>query len=804
MTGSSIVHLETTDWNRGNEHTVPQVSDIKERHWHQPITASFYPQRELIAGFGSQKGVKMSQQQPLPNHPPCPWPKPHTSKHRRGARQHPGPHRPQRDPLPLDESGQRLAQIFTNGWDWIYAPRPNPSEKPQWETIKKFPLTPVEMWQLHQNPDCLIGARPGSLTTWAVIDVDHLSPYHPSEDPAWLGIIFSTLEAIGITRHLICQSSHSGGLHIYAPLPEPVSSFWLATTLQQHLQANGLKLRPGHCEIYPNPKRYIPQGQGFSKFAALRYPMQSGSGFVPLDSALNPLPWTLKQWLDAFDLCTTHQDIKQLKRSIEHSQQNYRIRHYRHPHSLEAWQQRIAAEKQQGWTGSGQSNEKFKLFACEARVFLGMDSIDAIAHHIQDTAQRTSGFCEYSNHVKDLEQRSREVATWAMRYYWPIGTLASRHTSYHSPHNTPTSTANFSYHQAKREAAQTRIRSAISQLQADRNLPNSITARAKAIAEKAHVSQQTLYKSANKLLWHPGHLAFPAATNQPKPASVGEITQPAENTVKILPSGSLKLLWFKEITQLYIYVGFCLYLALLQAAAALTLKGQRAAAACPCKVSPAISSWSELRATLPEHLQLKIAAAERRRQLRQQQEDRRRELAKLRQSLPPVDTSVEALATLEGELAAQRLPSAHFQAEEFHISPEGSSAQLEPLARDPQVSALFHPVPYCELSSESVTPTGSTNQSVQARATAPQLGRDCGSDALVQESLACGFSCIEDQSKFNAWFKLALQLGIVVDSDLGDGQLWVLTSAGVWEPWTEVSAVFTFRYLQGMLKPDTT
>jgi len=207
---------------------------------------------------------------------------------------------------------------------------------------------------------------------------------------------------------------------------------------------------------------------------------------------------------------------------------------------------------------------------------------------------------------------------------------------------------------------------------------------------------------------------------------------------------------------------------------------------------------------LPERLQLKIAAAERRRQLRQQQEDRRRELAKLRQSLPPVDTSVEALAALERELAAQRLPSAPFQAEECHISPEGTSAQLEPLARDSRVSALFHPAPHCELSSESVIPTGSTNQSVQAPATAPRLGQDRGAVALVQESLACGFPCIEDQSKFNSWFKLAFQFGIVVDSDLGDGQLWVLTSARVWEPWTEVSAVFTFRYLQGMLKLDTT
>ncbi len=296
--------------------------------------------------------------------------------------------------------------------------------------------------------------------------------------------------------------------------------------------------------------------------------MQPGSGFVPLNAALNPLPWTLEQWLDAFDLCTAHQDIKQLNRAIEHSQQNYRIRRHRHPQSLEAWHQRIATEKQQGWTGPGQSNEKFKLFACEARVFLGMDSIEAIADHIQGTAQTTSGFCEYSNHVKDLEQRSREVATWAMRYYWPVGTLKSRDTSYYGLQNTPTPSADFSYHQAKREAAQARIKTAVSQLQAERNLPSSITARAKAIAEKAHVSQQTLYKSANKLFWHPDSLSFPKATSEPKPAVAGEITQPVKNTVKSFSSESLKLLWLKEITQLYIYVGFCLYLVLLRATAA--------------------------------------------------------------------------------------------------------------------------------------------------------------------------------------------------------------------------------------------
>jgi len=308
-----------------------------------------------------------------------------------------------------------------------------------------------------------------------------------------------------------------------------------------------------------------------------------------------------------------------------------------------------------------------------------MDSPQAIAQHIQESAQTSPGFYEHSNHTQDLPQRSQDVAQWAMRYYWPLGGDPQRHTGYHSPQRLPsrptpsTSPADFSYHQAKREAAQSRIKAAIAQLQEQNSLPTTATARAQAIAQLAHISQQTLYKAHNKPLWHPDHLLAqpptPTPPESPQPAPEQQITQPLQKPALNPQSQTLKLLWLREITQLYIYVGFCLIHTHFQAAAALTLKGQRAAQVAqlqtdrssrggqggdlsastppadhdprPFSPSPALSSsslaglspaWDRLRASLPERLQAKIAAAERERQRHQEWEDHRRRLAQLRRS----------------------------------------------------------------------------------------------------------------------------------------------------------------------------
>ncbi|HEY9825191.1 MAG TPA: hypothetical protein V6D19_07070, partial [Stenomitos sp.] len=575
----------------------------------------------------------------------------------------PGKRRAFVGPLPLDTVGQRLVELFPNGWDWIYSQAPAKGTSPDWETIKKYPLSPVELWSLHQDPHCIIGIRPDKGTRWVILDIDTSSIYHPYKDPTAIAGIQAVLEGIGLVRTLICRSSHSGGLHIYVPLPEIIGSYSLAVALKLHLEASGYKVRGGQLELFPNVKRYIEPGKGFSLYNGVRLPFQPESGFQALDQDLSPLPWGLEQWLNAFDQCAAHQDLNQLKQAIADAAVNHRMRQGdRSPQSLESWQTRIEQEKQ-GWSGPGQTNEKLKLFACEARVFMGMDSPEQIATYIEQTARNTPGFYEHSNHQKDLAQRSRDVAAWAMKYYWPLGGPSQRQTGYHGPQQ---STIDFSYHQAKREAAQHRIKDAIEQLQSHNQLPATATARAKAIVQIAKISQHTLYKASNLSLWHPDH--FPSAVPEINPppsnsTTEPEITQPPPIAQQLATNKPLNSLKNKGITQLLYKVGFVIITYWREALGALALKGQSA-------TSKAITApnypergeseggemtaqgWAKLRASLPERFQAKLSEVERAKQRQNELEERCRK-ALLQKQRQPRTTTPTNLVQLELEIAQQ-------------------------------------------------------------------------------------------------------------------------------------------------------
>lgn len=649
--------------------------------------------------------------------------------------------------LPLSDAGQRLATLFPKGWDWIYADVPKRGLKPEWETVKKFPLTPVELWSLHQDEHCIIGIRPHHVTRWGILDIDTTSLYHPQTNPEALPRILRNLEEIGIVRTLLCQSSHSGGLHLYIPLPEAIGSYGLAVALKLHLSTAGFKLRSGQLEIFPNVKRYIPQGQGFSLYNGVRLPFQPNTGFLPLDQDLNPLPWNLDEWLDAFDLASSCQDLALLKRQIADAELNHRIRKGdRTPASLARWQDRINQEKL-GWSGPGETNEKLKAFGCEARVFMGMDSEAQIAEYIEKIALSTPGFQEHSSHQKDLKQRSRDVAAWVMKYYWPMGGPASRSTGYHSPQK---SVADFSYHQAKREAAQHRIREAIAHLQQTNTLPATATARAKAIVSIAKVSQHTLYKDINKPLWHPNEFPAIAPENQPETQVIQSITQPELKIEKIKISLSPKPLVNKRITYFLLKVGFVILNQLVEAAAALTPKGQKAAVAAlldseivepgglggeSATIFPTVSSWRELKATLPEQLQHKIALAERQQKRNQACETKRRHRAESRQ------------------LGENQLPLSDFSS--IETSPVHFGVQ--------QKSCLLTP-------------------SIQ----------------LVTQNEQQRLPTVAVQQEFEAWYALAKQFNLVTDYHWDDREYWV-ESHQQWYPYCELSGTFTIRRLQQYL-----
>lgn len=652
-------------------------------------------------------------------------------------------------PLPITETGQRLAELFPNGWSWIYTPSNKPGEKPEWETIRKYPLAPVELWSLHQDDSCVIGIRPNKATRWGILDIDVASKYHPNQNPEGLPNILGALEDMGIVRTLLCQSSHSGGLHVYIPLPEFIGSFGLAVALKLNLEAAGIKLRSGQLETFPNIKRYLPEGQGYSLYNGVRLPFQPGTGFVALGSDLNPLPWELEDWLAAFENAAAQQDLEKLKQAIADAEINYRVRGGdRTPHSLESWQTRIETEKL-GWTGSGESNEKFKLFACEARVFMGMDSLEAIAAYVEETALNTPGFTDYSSHVDNLKQRSKDVAAWAMKYYWPMGGPSERTTGYHGTQKAP---ADFSYHQAKREAAQHRIREAIAYLQQQNQLPETATARVKAIVRIGKISQHTLYKESNKPLWHPDY--FPAPAQTPKPQTEQEITHFIEIVDEKGAERSLQPLINKEITGFLFKVRFVIVNYWREALEALALKGLSASIeALPLSEleergeseggKSLVDRWADVRAAQTELFQQKLSQHERQRVRQDELEQRRRQRIQQRQQRVRCESSPELFAQLELEIQQQ---SGFRGAEGVDLSPiSGDDAS--------------------------------------------------GVDEVVVQRSPFGW----EQREFQDWFALAEQFGVVDDFYWEGGQYWVASGERVW-PYVEMVGVFPIGWLRSALE----
>ena len=154
----------------------------------------------------------------------------------------------------------------------------------------------------------------------------------------------------------------------------------------------------------------------------------------------------------------------------------------------------------------------------------------------------------------------------------PLEPLPSRETGYHTP---PAPVASFSYHQAKREASQERIRATVAQLQSENILPATATARAALIIERGNVSNKTLYLAVNRPLWHPEHIPsqpIPTVQPQAKPASFQPQSIPDQTPETKQPEPLKKGLTLQPFK----YVGFVILNLLKEAAAALTPSGRKA------------------------------------------------------------------------------------------------------------------------------------------------------------------------------------------------------------------------------------
>lgn len=382
--------------------------------------------------------------------------------------------------------------LWPHRFDYLYAPHPDPATKPDWQTESRHPLSD----RLLVQGAYLYGVRPGSNTTYGLIDLDKGSPYHPRRDPLALTRIYEALEPLGLVAHLKLVSSDSLGLHIYFPVDEAVPSWQLGIAIAVLLENAGFKLMPGWLEVFPNRKPYSSDGS-YSLFNGHRLPLQQGSYL--LNDDLHPVSGSqqlfVHQWRQAAarnDLSTAviEQTIKQAKRKA-----------YRVTGKAQKFLNDLNAEIEPGWSGRGQTNHILGRIAMRSYIFghvLDAESPlngQALIDDIVKVAKALPGFRDYCGHRRDLRKRAKDYARAienSQRYY-PYASRKALKAQVGPTKN-----------QQRAAEARENIRQATLDLLRQNALPDKSTARFELLCTY-RISGSTLYK--NRDLWHPDYVS---------------------------------------------------------------------------------------------------------------------------------------------------------------------------------------------------------------------------------------------------------------------------------------------------------
>lgn len=380
----------------------------------------------------------------------------------------------------FSETIQNWFALF-HQWDFITAEATE--GKPKWITISKFPLSPETLYQRWKSSSELVGVRFKSgkegTTSYALIDVDIGSQYHPQQAPSAIQALTAALEEIGICRLIKVRSSASCGLHLYLPLPKRFNCYKLAVVLQQGLEKHEFQIKPGQLEIFPNVK--MPR----SNYAAHRLPLQIGS-FV-LDDDLQPLHNSIEQLIQVWSALAEKQDLARLTKAIGAAKWNRPS----HSRNLEEWRERLEASLSQGFTSKGQTNKLLQEVCIYLRVFQGL-SWDEVETEAYAVIAGLSGYQEYCRHRREIKRRIRD---WVK---------TNRNSSRYYPANSPSRLNKPSKAYSNKDRSQdalNRIQQAIAHLVESGTLPDGIRERQNKIRETAQCGTKTLWK--HKELWHP-------------------------------------------------------------------------------------------------------------------------------------------------------------------------------------------------------------------------------------------------------------------------------------------------------------
>jgi hypothetical protein len=384
----------------------------------------------------------------------------------------------------------------------------------------------------------LYGVRFGGETSYALLDIDRGSPYHPAQDALAVSRLVAALEPLGLIDYVACTSSYSGGLHLYFPFTQLQSSWKLAISLAAVLEAAGFKLKPGHLEVFPNPKPYVVDGLP-TLFNAHRLPLQVGSYLV--NKVFSPV-WStqhhfVQQWLfaqqrNSIDTVTLQRVVKQFRR-----------RHYLISGKADKFINDLNAEIELGWTGFGQTNRLLGRITMREYIFyhvlVGGEPLrgEPLANRVVEVARSLPGYEEFCRHRHEIDQRAEEwVRCIENSHYFHYGDARGKFKPQGQPsaelqkavEQTP------SWNQQQALVARERIRTAIAHLFAENALPSGATARFRVLVRYG-IGGSTLYRHRD--LWHPkwGSVAGAVPGENPphppttfEPSSVDALMQSTE------------------------------------------------------------------------------------------------------------------------------------------------------------------------------------------------------------------------------------------------------------------------------------
>ena len=350
----------------------------------------------------------------------------------------------------LNQIATGLTGYFGHLWDFIEASNSATRQikkgklrkrKRDWHTVKDFKLDDVTLLRRFNDPKRLVGVRfqtAHGKTNYLMLDIDITSQYHPDNDPNGLDPILTVLEDMGLPMCVYVRSSDSGGLHLFIALSRPMPVFDAACWLELAMLNAGLEVKAGQLELFPNTKQFTKDGQ-WSLYNAHNLPMQPQSGSYLMDDELNITSDNILDFLHQMDFAAEHKNIVTDEMMLEAKIAREALTKQRllsggfssqlSSQKVRDWKEDLEYYLLTGWTGRGETNDLLIKFGCYSRVFLGLED-EAHYQYILETAQSAEGYAEHCGHKHEIEKRCQEIAKLTQKYYWQLGTKATRSIIY--------------------------------------------------------------------------------------------------------------------------------------------------------------------------------------------------------------------------------------------------------------------------------------------------------------------------------------------------------------------------------------